>query len=152
VVFAEMALKPSQSNLLAYIYSARYATNKERIDDMARIPLYAKPLLGALYVLTLKEKAGALINYARAEGTPESVCSVASAGIDFLVDRASAKMASLAGLDDPWMWLAYSGSATISRAVRLYRDHELDGGSLKYWALHRGSVPSIAQNPDLPAL
>jgi len=61
IVFTVERIDPPQRAILEGFYGDRYSANVTAVNEIAALPLYGKPLLGALFVQLLIEKLVCLL-------------------------------------------------------------------------------------------
>ena len=147
-VFAKPRLEPAQTQLLQLAYGDdAFSTHRAQIEQGSVLPLYAKPLLGTLYVLCLVYKAKLLIDKAQ-----ELSVSQRQLATDGLVSMTAAACAHVDRLSSPdrWRSLATEGSWVVARFVALYRDQKIPSDSAYYVALHNRDLRELEADPNLP--
>ena len=126
VTFSTPALQHPQQTFLKALYGANhFAVREEKLVKEAALPLYGKPLLGTLYVLTLLLKARTLAD--RGFNSPDlsAWCDFVKQGVsqwqEFLQQRYDAAV-------DPhdahhvWRQMSDELPRVVTRFVTMYRD------------------------------
>jgi hypothetical protein len=150
LVFAKgPPLTEPQLRLLRFVYGdADYAAHQQEIQQASVLPLYAKPLLGALYVACLLRKAELLTGLAHDLSLSQR--TQVSDGLAALTGVVCAYFDPLPS-SQRWRILADEGSSLVARFVRLYRDQTVPSDSRHYVALRRGNFRELAADPDIDA-
>lgn len=147
IVFAHGNLEDPRASILeaAYgteVYQAEYAAIREK----ALVPLFAKPLLGALYAYVIREKLRA---FARALPDPNHK-SLAARGVEALFTHFATIIDSVSGTGSSpaevrrWRFVSDEGARFVSSFVRMYKNGKAVNSRWHYHAL-----PSNAStNPE----
>ena len=148
LVFAKPGLESAQKQLLQLAYGDdTFSTHREEIERSSTLPLYAKPLLGTLYVLCLVCKAKLLIDKSQELSAPQRQLAT-----DGLMSMSAAACAHFDHLSSPdrWRSLATEGSWVVARFVALYRDQKVPSDWAHYVALHNRNLRELEADPNLP--
>ena len=144
VVFAHGNLEGPKGDILEAAYgTATYHAHYDEIRDHALVPLFAKPLLGALYAYVLREKLRA---YARA--LPDHPFAwLAAQGVEALFDHIAALVDDVPASTTSsaevrrWRFVSKEGAQFVSSFVRVYRN---GGAVLDTWEYHALSAASAS--------
>lgn len=146
VVFAHGDLEERRDDILEAVYGPEtyhHQDNYDAIRSSALVPLFAKPLLGALYAFVLREKLRTF-----AQGYPDpKLRLLAVRGVEALVQLTAtlvdAVPASATSRPEVrrWRFLSKEGAQFVSSFVRLYHKGEAVGGPWEYHALTKEGSP-----------
>jgi len=148
VIFTVSAIDDYQEDILEAIHGDDYNTNAEQIKQQSALPLYAKPLLGSLYVMTLFEKASKLIE--RGDSELDNLhMDLAIHNIiefeEFLRNRYDAIVDSR----ERWKTLADELPNFINRFVSLYRSQEIPSHPSSYAPLCEKNIHEIETSQEI---
>jgi hypothetical protein len=123
VLFAKPAITAPEHGILKAIYQG-YLDHANQIDARAALPLYAKPLLGSLYLLSLEKKISIFVN-----GAPSDFSSVHRSLVEhatrFIEQLLCARYDGIADPNTRWRRFADEVPSFISRFLRVYRHQEI---------------------------
>lgn len=150
LVFAEREVGDNQELLLQHFYKTAYAGELKRsINEQAAIPLYAKPLLAALYVETLLAKLEHIADLTKklvpgelgevAGSAPKAIEALLTAYFDAVPDSA-----------ERWRRLSREVPATVTRLLSVYRDAALPDNEV-YHKVCSEHLGQMAVSPHLGA-
>jgi hypothetical protein len=152
VLFSEPRIGSSQQAILKAVYSQEgYLADADEIDRKAALPLYAKPLLGSLYLLSLIRKLGLFL----ARGGGDMDAWQRALAEQWLIDVETcvcARYDSIVDLNERWRQLALELPHFISRFLCLYRRQETPLALTTYEALSHGDLERMTGDPNLPHL
>jgi len=149
VLFAASGIKSAQHAILKAIYEPKYySDHADDIHAKAALPLYAKPLLGSLYVLALRKKVSILL-----EGAPDDF----QPAHHDLIQRAIARIEQLLcqrydGIADPttrWRQLANEVPSLLSRFLSIYRRQDTPSAPDAYECITSQNPMQMAVDPLL---
>ncbi len=143
VVFCATDLSPDQHAILKLIYGdAAYSANAKSIVKAATLPLYAKPLLGAIYFLGIKAKILALLAKGSSEiATP--FMDMAIAVCESAEERLCSIFDPIAPADERWRAWTDGISRFVGRVMALYHKQELASDQDAYEPLSSFNVGKI---------
>lgn len=150
VVFANGDLKGPRGAILeaAYGTDTYNGDHHDAIRDQSLVPLYAKPLLGALYAYVLREKLRA---FAQAFPDPALV-PLAVQGVEALFRHVAAAVNDVSGsATSPaavrrWRFVSKEGAQFVSSFVQIYQKGRAVLNTWQYHALSQAASP----NPQAP--
>jgi hypothetical protein len=120
ILFASPRIDSPQHAILKAIYGPQYSEHPDEIDTRSALPLYAKPLLGSLYLLALEKKINALIREA-----PTDFGSLERFLVEQLTNRIETflrqRYDAITDNKLRWRQLATEVGSSISRFLRMYR-------------------------------
>ena len=150
VLFSEPRITASQQAILKAIYTdAEYRAHPDEIDGRAALPLYAKPLLGSLYLLTLRKKLELFL--ARGAGDMEAwQRTLVTNWLAEIEQGLCTRYDAIADLNERWRQLAREVPRSITRFLCLYRREELPRTPDAYEALCPNDLEHMAIDPGLP--
>lgn len=140
-----------QREILEAIHGENYAPNAIAIDSAAALPLYGKPLFGALYISLLFEKLRVILDAGDTHFASDEHRALARAGLATLRDRLCGRFDVL-GWNDRWQVLASEVPALITRLLCLYRDQRLPPVAGNYAQLHPLNPVGMSSDPNLTSL
>lgn len=149
VLFTVDTLTDDQKRALRRIYTDNvYWAERQQIEDTARMTLYAKPLLGGLYVRTIFKKVELLLNAGAGQMTNEQ--------LNLVVQFLSAVKTSICQTYDPiadpsarWRALADSIPSQLALFLRLYRKQTGLLDANEYEAICSQSCGQLHGDPNL---
>lgn len=152
VVFTDTELKDEQKNLLQSIYGEDiYQNHRNEIEGGAALPLYAKPLLGSLYVLTILEKARCLLRLGEAHF--DSYCKdLVESGINRFEEFLRARYDAVTDSNERWRKLAQELPTFMARFLSLYRKQEVLSTDEAYESVHSQDIARMELDPNIVQL
>jgi hypothetical protein len=148
VVFTVSRITHTQRAILKAAHGIEYyRKNAPRIDNEAALPLYAKPLLGSLYILTLLEKAGLLLQQGAKE-LNHNHQDLVRKGIMWIEDFLCKRYDDNANPEEPWRRLADEVPGFIARFISLYREQEVSKSIQAYQALCSQNLTQMEIDKD----
>jgi hypothetical protein len=150
LVFAEQEVGENQALLLEYFHKTAYVGEAKRsINQQAAVPLYAKPLLAALYVEILLAKLSHIADLAEA-AVPGGLSELA-ASVPGMVE--AVLIANFDAEPDPalrWRRLAQELPEAVTRLLGVYREAALPSGGI-YHRVCSEHIGQIGASPHLGA-
>jgi hypothetical protein len=147
VYFAELEIRNSQRAILKAIYGQpTYDGDAQNIDTNAAIPIYAKTLLGSLYLLALAEKANLIATLPNPILTAECQALLAST-LQQIKAEVLAKYDGIADEGARWRAVAEEIPYFVSRMLSMYRRRRPPASRRAYEAIgdkHLGQLPESA--------
>lgn len=140
-----------QREILQAIHRENYAPNEAVINSAAALPLYGKPLFGALYVLLLVEKLKVILDAGEVYFASDDQRALARAGLVKLRDMLCARFDAL-GWADRWRVLAAEMPGFIARLLQVYRSQSLPANAESYVQLHPSNPAGMVADPNLISL
>ncbi len=151
VLFAEPSLQPSQRTVLRHMIADQdYNRDRQKIETKAVLGLYSKPLLGALYLISLRAKVDLILAAGSSELTPKWQTFVEQA-VENLEQDVCGYFDGLASPSDDnelWRQLALLVPAFISRTTRLFLKYELPTAQDEYYPLCPEPVTQLSRRLD----
>lgn len=151
VTFSGDSVGVPQRDVLKAAHGENYAANGPAIDTAAALPLYGKPLFGALYISLLFEKLRVILDEGEAQFASDEQRTLAQNGITGLRDRLCARFDVLP-VADRWRALADEVPAFISRLLEMYRWQRLPATPEAYRQIYRLNPEGMAGDPNLASL
>ena len=147
VLFTETRITAPQRGILQAIYSD-YADRADAVDERAALPLYAKPLLGSVYLLALERKISILLQAAPVGFTPvhQSVVTRAVERVEALL---CGRFDTVADPGARWRQLADEVPSALSRFLSIYRRQETQTAPEAYVPISNQNPSKMATNPML---
>lgn len=144
-LFAEDMLKSGQRTVLSTAYGADYPANRNAIEGAARVRAYAKPLLTALLLSVLEQKAAAFAELGLPAAWAPAERAVVIEGLRHLRDE-------VAALADPDRHLLFVQTliAALNLGLDLYHHGSIDHG--RYIPLSAGPVQHVGTIPMVTGL
>ncbi len=144
-LFAEDTLKPGQRTVLSTAYGANYPANRNAIEGAARVRAYAKPLLTALLLSVLEQKAAAFAEL----GLPAAWVPAERA---FVIEGLRHLRDTVAALADPDEHLPFVQTliAALNCGLDLYHHGSTHHG--RYIPLSTGPVQQVGAVPVVTGL
>ena len=140
-----------QREILQAIHGDNYAPNEAVINSAAALPLYGKPLFGALYVSLLLKKLNIILGAGEAYFDSDEQRALARSGLVTLRDTLCARFDAIAWADR-WRLLATELPAVVARLLELYRNQRLPAGAENYTQLDSQNPEAMSANPNLSSL
>jgi len=154
IAFATATISPDHRTFLAAFYTEDgFNEQKVAICEQAAVPLYAKPLLGALWIDLLVSKCRLVLNRAsdlRLSSKSETERAIEQ--INAAVITAFEAQVNAGGLDEAWRWLSRSIPPFISRCITIFRDQKPLHSSCSYSPLIPGDLSSTGADSNLPLM
>lgn len=148
VLFSAGEVDDTREEVLRAAYGAEtYADQYASIREKALVELYAKPLLGGLYVYVLREKLRA-----SAEGVPAAHKALAHRGVDALTAQVAK---GIDRIDDParrWRHVSDDLARFVGSFVSVYRDGKKVDDRWDYIPLTRHAPAESVLDPRLTLL
>jgi hypothetical protein len=146
VYFAEQSITASQRAVLKVLYGeTAYNNAADILDAKAIVPLFAKPLLGSLFVLTILEKTKIIQNIDNPEIKPECrtlIDGVAGQTFSLLKSKHDA----ISNFDLRWRKLAEDLPYFISRLLAIFRRQKPPLTEDAYEAVGNDHLKEMADN------
>lgn len=147
VYFAEPALTITQQAVLRAVYGEdAYNRDPDTIDAKATLPLFAKPLLGTFFLLTVLEKSRTILNADNADLKTEHRMLVFSI-IDQTVSFLKAQHDAIPDGNQRWRKLAEDLPGFISRLLSVFRRQTPLPTKEAYEAISSDNVAKMQANP-----
>lgn len=126
------------------VYTANYA----KIAETANVKLYGKPLFGAIYLLTLFEKAKVMVRRVGASFTKHHTDLVdeALATIETCLTQ---RYDAIANHDQRWRLLSDDVRGFLSRFLRLYRHQKVPADAAEYDSVCESSIPRLRTDENI---
>lgn len=137
-----------QRQILEAVYGENYGPNSQAIDTAAELPLYGKPLLGALYVLLVLEKLRVILETSEAQFASDEQRALARTELATLRTSLCSRFNAL-GNDERWRALSQEVPAFIARLLELYRNQRLPPSGESYAQIHPLSPAMMALDQNL---
>lgn len=137
-----------QRQILEAVYGENYGPNSQAIDTAAALPLYGKPLLGALYVLLVFEKLRVILETSDAQFASDEQRALARTELASLRASLCLRFDAL-GNDERWQALSREVPAFIARLLELYRNQRLPPNGESYAQIHPLSPALMADDQNL---
>ncbi|MDB6035565.1 MAG: hypothetical protein JWM16_5903 [Verrucomicrobiales bacterium] len=132
VFFAEPTIQPSQQTVLRAIYGPdAYEAGAETIDAQATVPLYAKALLGGVFILVLFAKLEAIFESRQSELSPGQA-SVVKLALQELETLLVSKYDAFADSETRWRAFAREVPSFIGRLLLVFRHQKAPGSVEAY--------------------
>lgn len=147
VLFAEPELKRPQRTVITHMLGDEaYAKDPQSIESGATLRLYSKPLLGALYVISLRRKLDLICTASSAElgGQWEPFVSQAISSLDGLICGHFDALAVPADDNALWRQLADTLPAFVARCNRLFLKYDIPAENKEYYPLCAESVQELS--------
>ncbi len=155
VIFSTPALEHPQKTFLKAMYGAEhYAAHEDQLVKDAALPLYGKPLLGTLYLLTLLLKARKLAERGFSK-TEQVWCDFVKQGVKQWQGFLQQRYDAAADPADPhrvWRQLAEELPRVVTRFVTMYRDLTVLASPTAYRALDDRHLGMLETAPNVPEL
>jgi hypothetical protein len=152
VIFTQAGITAPSQLILEAIYGEEpYREHSGEINERAALPLYAKPLLGSLWLMALLKKAAIILQRAPTEfgGLHRGLVEEAIAGIEhFLCERYDTVPDSNAR----WRQLAGEVPSFLGRFLSLYRNQQVPATPDAYEGLTDRNLNDMQCDPALPLL
>ena len=149
-LFSGPRITSSQQTILKAIYGGQeYLAHADEIDGKAALPLYAKPLLGSLYLLALRKK----LEHFLARGACDMAEWQRTLVANWLVELENtlcARYDAIADSRERWRQLAHEIPRTVTRFLSLYRRGEISRTPDAYEALSVNDLAGMTNDPSLP--
>ncbi len=150
-IFSGTTVGPSQRNVLELWHGDDYVRNAPTMEREAALPLYAKPLLGALYVAAVLAKLRAFAGAGAAEFPWPYCATLAQEGIARLEQSLCARYDAAADPQERWRKLAAELPAALTRCLRLYLCQAPPADPHVYQPLHPHHLGAMESEAILPA-
>jgi hypothetical protein len=137
-----------QRQILEAVYGENYGPHSQAIDTAAALPLYGKPLLGALYVLLVFEKLRVILETSDAQFASDEQRALARTELATLRASICLRFDAL-GNNERWRALSQEVPAFIARLLELYRNQRLPANSESYAQIHRLNPSMMALDQNL---
>lgn len=137
-----------QRQILQAVYGENYGPNAQAIDTAAALPLDAKPLLGALYVLLVFEKIRVILETGEAQFASDEQRAFARTGLTRLRAILCSRFDAL-GANDRWQVLSREMPGFIARLLKIYRTQRLPPNEESYAQIHPLSPALMADDQNL---
>jgi hypothetical protein len=143
VAFCAAELSEDHRAILQNVYGdTTFNANADIITKEAAVPLFAKPLLGTLYALGLKEKIACLLKVAESE-LESFHLEMALAFLDKVEKRMCRHYDAVSETDERWRSLSRELSRSVTRLLSLYRSQQLPPHPEKYEPLSPFNLAEI---------
>lgn len=139
-LFAEDQLSAGQRGILASAYGGDYAPHRATIEEAARVPAYAKPLLLALLLTVLERKVGALADLGLPDGWNAAERNMVIDGLRHIRDAAAL------AADPERLDFVRSLIAVMMLGLDLYHHGRSDTG--RYIPVSADPIQQIADVPE----
>jgi hypothetical protein len=141
--FAPQLHPPVRNSLLPIVYGASYVgATADTIDQAAELPLRAKPLFAALYVLLLYEKLIALLGRSTLD---LRMVTRLRAELDRMVVDLEGRYGAGQVMDEWCSDFARELPTLIGRSVRLYRGQTTTAAESHYLPITKGSLLGLRE-------
>lgn len=140
-----------QRHILEAIHGANYAPNENAINTAAALPLYGKPLFGALYVSLLFAKLEVILNAGESHFANDEQRALGREGLGWLRSLLCARCDAI-GWKDRWQVLAAEVPAVVARLLEAYRDQRFPADAESYTQLHPLNPEAMSADPNLSSL
>lgn len=148
IAFTEKHMGNSQKRILQAAYGEEYKTKHAAIDAEATVPMYAKPLLGSLYILTLLVKARCFLDVATDEIRPDHK-TLALDVLEEVQDYLCSTYDPVAVPDDRWRQIAAEIPRGISRFVSLFRGRNVPATDKHYETLYPRNLAELQNDQNI---
>ncbi len=139
-----------QKTLLKSVYGRNYYNaNRDEINQYARIPLYAKPLLGGLYLAVLRHKLRLIVESGELTSSNVLALDLANDAIRKLINKVN-ELYDDRSPDQSWVKIQKAILKYLANFLNLYRDRVLTDLS-KYRNVHPGSLSTFTADQNLSA-
>ena len=149
VIFADSNLSVNQRSIFKALYGeTEYSENAETIDINSLLQLYAKPLLGALYVLTLFEKARKFLVLGNEDFEEEQKIFV-----EYWITKSEEHICehydAITDKSILWKQLASELPSYLTRFLKMYRDQSIPNHQDEYQPLYYRNIADMEENLDI---
>jgi hypothetical protein len=145
------AIGVPQRHILEAFHGENYAQHADAINTAAALPLYGKPLFGALYVALLFEKIRVILDAGERDFASDEHRLLARTGLATLQGLLCARFDALSW-DERWRELANELPAFLSRLFEVYRNQRLPANAESYAQLHPLNPTEMSADPNLKSL
>jgi hypothetical protein len=137
-----------QREILQAIHGDNYAPHEPAINLAAALPLYGKPLFGALYVSLLLEKIKVILDAGDADFCSNEHRALARSGLVALRHAWCMRFDAI-GWADRWRQLAAEVPALVARLLQVYRNQSLPTNAESYTQIHQLNSAGMSADPNL---
>jgi hypothetical protein len=153
VVFTVTAIDAPQRAVMQALYGQGvYSAHAEKIEDKSKLPLYAKPLLGGLYVILVLQKLSLLLDLGEDQFPAGPIRMLARSGIVSLKNLLTTRYDGIGDPSGRWRQLASELSYYVARVLRLYRQQQMPPTSEAYEPIDSNHLAEMALDGNLPAV
>ena len=145
------AIGVPQRHILEAFHGENYATNADAINIAAALPLYGKPLFGALYVSLLFEKIRVILDVGETDFASDEHRMLARAGTVTLRGLLCTRFDAF-DADTRWRLLASELPAFLTRLLEIYRNQRIPAHSENYAYLHKSNPSLMVADQNLTSL
>ena len=132
VIFCAQELSADQYAILRLLYGeAFYDSHAAKLNKEAALPLFAKPLLGSLYLLGIKEKVSSLLRIATKE-IPTVFLQMSLRILEAVENQVCTAFDTVTIADERWRLVTAKTAKYVSRMMSLYRTQALPDGEHTY--------------------
>lgn len=151
VVFTVTEITNYQRTILKLIYGDdAFRANPDGLEAAARMELYSKPLMGALYILMVLERAKAAIELANDLSPGQKV--LAEAAVATLKRAVCGRFDVIADIGTRWRQLAAEVPRLLGHFISIFRDSKTLENADHYSALYCGDIAQMRADPNLSGL
>jgi hypothetical protein len=151
VVFTATSVGAPQRAIMQALYSQEvYGANAATIESKATLPLYGKPLLGALYVLVLLGKVACIVDRGEDQFPVGFIRALARSCIEWLEHFLTDHYDVIADPSTRWRELASALPSIVARFLMLYRYQSMPLSREAYEPIAPSHVGRMALDPNLP--
>ena len=147
IVFSSTTISPDHRAVLATTYE-NYANNQTTIDNNAKVPIAAKPLLGSLYIYGLLQKSLCLLKFDDDDFFTDDIYDNAEIELNEIVSNLAEKIDTIEDSEERWRHLALHYSALISKFNIIYKNKFDHLESNRYLPLIDKNIPTIEANKE----
>ena len=151
IVFTVTEIGAPQRAILQGLYGADYPANAATINNGAALPLYGKPLLGALFVQLLIEKLSCLLDMGDDQFPSNEFVVLSRHGIVMLEQFLTSRYDAVVDPIDRWRTLALEAPAFIARLLSLYRTQQVPATTSTYQPLDHNHIDWMRADQNLLA-
>jgi hypothetical protein len=150
-VFTVSAIGAAQRAILQGAYGSLYAPNAANIHQNAALPLYGKPLLGALFVKLVIEKLQCLLNLGDTQFPSDALRVIARDFVNQVELLLTQRYDAISNPIDRWRRLAIELPSFIARMLKLHRSQRMPDTQEAYEPIDLQHSASMQINPNLAA-
>jgi hypothetical protein len=140
-----------QRHILRALHGKYYDIHSNNIDSCASIPLFSKPLFGALYVSLLLQKLTTILQEGESRFPAREHGSFVGSAIDTLRHKLCARYDAL-DVALRWHSLAEEVPRFVARTMGIYRQQRMPHSDTNYTELHPLNPQAMAGDPNLADL
>lgn len=154
IAFAGSGITHDHQTFLSAFYTEEgFNSQKAAISQQATVPLYAKPLLGGIWMDLLFRKFQLVLD--RSSDLRPTSKANAERALGFVKDRICKvfddKLKSMS-LDDAWRWLAHAIPTFLSTCISIFREQKQLVSARSYSPLVLGNLSMASTDINLPSL